>query len=136
MKGILMAATVAAALGFSSAGHAAMTKAEFNAEKDRLEANYDAAKRKCSSFAGNAKGICVAEARGSYRVARTELEERHNDSPKSRYKVRIAKTEAEYDVAKQKCDDRAGARKDACLAEAKAAFARDKADAVASHTPR
>jgi hypothetical protein len=134
MKSILMmaAAALAIPLGLAGVGHAAMTKAEFEAQKERLEANYEVAKRKCDTYSGNAKDICMAEAKGRLKVSKTELEERHQDSPKARYNVRMARAEAEFDVAKQKCDNRAGAQKDACLQEAKAAYARDKADAVAS----
>ena len=61
-----------------------------------------------------------------------ELEERYKNSPKARYNVRMARAEAEYDVAKEKCDDRAGPQKDLCLKQAKAEFAREKADAAVS----
>lgn len=123
---------IAASLGFAGPAAGAMTKDEFDARKERLEADFDVAKRKCDTYSGNARDICMAQAKGRHRVARTELEERYKDSPKARYNVRMARAEADYDVAKEKCDDRAGPQKDACLTEAKAAYARDKADAVAS----
>lgn len=135
MNRTFKAVTVAAALAFSSVC-AAMGKAEFEAERQRLEANHDVARGKCSVLGGNARDICIAEARGSYRIAKAELEERYQDSPKARYSTRIAKAEAEYDVAKERCDDRGGAQKEACLREAKAAFARHKADAAASQPER
>ena len=136
MSNKLVVAALAAALALPGVAWGALTKAEFEAQKERLDADHDVAKRKCETYAGNAKDICMAEAKGRHKVARTELEERYKDSPKARYNVRMARAEAEYDVAKEKCDDRSGAQKDACLKEAKAAYARDKADAVAREAAR
>ena len=126
------AGIVAAALWLPGGAEADMTKAEFEAQKERVDATYDVARRKCDTYSGNAKDICMAEAKGRDRIARMELEERYKNSPKARYNVRMARAEAEYDVAKEKCDDRAGPKKELCLKEAKAAFARDKADAAMS----
>jgi hypothetical protein len=130
MKSKLVMAAVAAALGLPAAGHAAMTKAQYNAEKERIGAEYDTAREKCNVFGGNAKDICLAQAKGNNLVARAELDERNEPSPKARYNVGIVKAEAEYNVARERCDERLGAAKDACLAEAKAALARDKANAT------
>jgi hypothetical protein len=41
----------------------------------------------------------------------------------------MAKAEADYDVAKEKCDDQSGNAKDVCKKDAKAAFTSAKADA-------
>lgn len=40
---------------------------------------------------------------------------------KTHYDARIAKAEADYDVARERCDDLAGNKKDVCVKEAKAA---------------
>ena len=130
------AGLVMAAAWLPGGAEADMTKAEFEARKERLDATHDVAKRKCGTYGGNARDICMAEAKGRDRVARMELEERYKDTPKARYNVRMARAEAEYDVAKEKCDDRAGPQKDLCLKEAKAAFAREKADAAISSPGR
>ena len=126
------AGIAAAALWLPGGASADMTKAEFEARKERLDATYDVAKRRCATYSGNARDICMAEARGRDKVARMELEERFKDTPKARYNVRMARAEADYDVAKARCDERAGPPKKLCLEEAKAAYARDKADAAAS----
>ena len=129
--GWIATAVAAAALGLPGGAVAQMTKAEFEARKERLDATHDVAKRKCGTYSGNARDICMAEARGRHKVARMELEERYKESPQARYNVRMAKAEADYDVAKAKCEERAGAPKKLCLEEAKAEFAREKADAAA-----
>lgn len=126
------AGIAAATLWLPGGASADMTQSEFEERKERLDATHDVARLKCATYSGNARDICVAEARGRDKVARMELEERYKDTPKARYNVRMARAEAEYDVAKTRCDERAGPQKKLCLEEAKAAFARDKADAAAS----
>ena len=55
----------------------------------------------------------------------------YKPSNETRHAVSIAKAEADYSVAKEKCDDKAGNAKEVCIKEAKAAEARAKADAKA-----
>jgi hypothetical protein len=121
--------TAAAVLALSGAAQAVVTTAEVKAEKERIEKEYEAGKDKCKSHSGNARDICMAEAKGRNKVALAELEERNEPSAKSRQKLKLTKAEAEYDVAKEKCDERAGDTRDACMKEAKAALARDKVNA-------
>ena len=128
MKTILTLAAVVV-LGLSGAAQAAMTKTELKTEKERIEKEYEAGKDKCKSYSGNARDICVAEAKGRNKVALAELDERNEPSARSREKLKLAKAEAEYDVAREKCDERAGDTRDACMKEAKAALARDKVNA-------
>jgi hypothetical protein len=132
-------ALLAAALCFaySGAGLAAesgkgMAKEQYKAEKDRISAEGKAARDKCKDMKGNAKDICVAEARGNERVAKAELEARNKPSAKNERDVTIAKAEAEYSVAKERCDDKSGKDKDACQKEAKAARDKTVADAKAN----
>lgn len=71
----------------------------------------------------------MAEAEGSEKVAKADLEAMYEPSKENSHKARIAKAEAEYAVAKERCDDQAGNAKEVCLKEAKAAEAVTKADA-------
>src|ERR1043165_3050074 len=111
-------------MGVASAATAAMSKDEHKASKDRIEADYKAAKASCDSLSGNAKDICVAEAKGKEKVAKAELEAQYKPTERNRYDVRIAKANADYSIAKEKCDDRAGDEKKICMKEAKAAETR------------
>ena len=61
--------------------------------------------------------------------AKAELEDGYKPTKKTRYNVSIAKAEADYSVAMEKCDDKAGNDKDVCVKEAKAAQTAAKADA-------
>jgi hypothetical protein len=112
-----------------TAAHAAtMTKEEASAEKARIEAEYKADKKACDAMNGNAKDVCVEQAKGKEKVARAELDYKQEASERHRGKVAAAKADAQYSVAKEKCDDLTGDQKDVCVKDAKAAKARADAD--------
>jgi hypothetical protein len=100
----------------------------------RADAAYDVAKEKCDDLAGNAKDVCVKEAKASHvkaladaKVERTVSEERLDASDRTMAARREAaedKREADYKVAVEKCDALAGTAKDACIREAKSRFRR------------
>lgn len=125
----LLAAAGIAALCWSATAGADMRKAEFRSQMLRIDNEFDDAKARCDSYGGNAHDICLAEARGNYQVAKAELEERKAPSTRTRYKVRVARAEANFDVAAEECDEGTSAAKDACVEEAREALARDKAEA-------
>ena len=77
----------------------------------------------------NAKDVCLAEARGKERIAKAELAPRNKPGERASYNVSVAKAQADYAIAKEKCDDRAGNDRVACVKEARTAQARAKADA-------
>ena len=108
--------------------YAAMDKTEYAAAKDRISATYKADRSACDSFSGNAKDICVEQAKGKESVARAELEADYTGKASDRNKVATAKADAAYAVAKEQCDDKAGNAKDTCVAEAKAAHTKALAD--------
>jgi len=124
-------AAAALCLGFAGPIFAAeeMSKDAVKAEKDRISADAKAAKEKCKDLKGNAKDICMAEAKGQEKVAKAEFAAKQNDTPKNRYDVAAAKADAEYGIAKEKCDDMKGKEKNACEKDAKAA--RDQAKKTA-----
>ena len=82
-------------------------------------------------MSGNAKDICQAEAKGKQKIAKAELDARYKGTAKAREDARVARADAQYEVAKEKCDDLSGNAKDVCVKEAKAAQTRAKADAKA-----
>jgi len=120
---------VAAMLALPLAQAATMAKADYKAGKERISAEYKTDKAACDALSGNAKDICVQEAKGKEKVAKAELEYSYTGKAKDQAKVEKAKAESTYDVAKEKCDDQAGNNKDACVKEAKAAKERALADA-------
>ena len=120
---------VAALLVLPAAQAATMNKAEYKADKARISADYKADKAACASLAGNAKDICVEEAKAKESVARAELEYSYSGKSGDQTKVLEAKAKSAYAVAKEKCDDQAGNAKDVCVKEAKAVEVKALADA-------
>ena len=126
----LHATLLAAALAISSAAFSAtISKADYKARKAQISDTYKADKKACGSLAGNAKDICLQEAKGKEKVARAEVEYQYTGKPADNQKLAVAKADAVYEVAKEKCDDLAGNPKDVCVKEAKAAHVAAKADA-------
>lgn len=123
---------MAALLALPLAQAAAMSKADYKAGKTRISAEYLTDKTACGSLAGNAKDVCVEQAKAKDRVARAELEYGYTATSADRNKVRVAMAESAYAVAKERCDDHAGNTKDLCLKEAKAVEVKALADAKLS----
>jgi hypothetical protein len=102
---------------------------DYKARKAGIAAQYKSDRAGCGSFSANARDVCVAEAKGRENVARAELEAEFKPSEDARYKVRVARADANLSVAMEKCDNAAGNVKDVCVKKAKAAAVAAKADA-------
>jgi hypothetical protein len=139
MSKLLIALFVAAGLGFAGSAAAqmyalkttstSMSKESYTMATKNADAQYKIDKEACSPLSGNAKDICVAEAKGKYNVAKAEAEAAYKNTPKARENARVAHAQANYDVAIEKCDDLAGNVKDVCVKEAKAELVKGKANA-------
>lgn len=123
---------VAAMLLLPVAQAATMAKADYQAEKSRISADYKSDKAACASLVGNIKDICVEEANAKKKVAHAELEYSYTGKPGDQTKVLETKAKSAYAVAKEKCDDQAGNAKDVCVKEAKAVEIKALADAKMS----
>ena len=104
-----------------------ISKGDYKTSKTRISADYKSDKAACNSQAGNAKDICIEEAKAKERIARAELEYSYTGKAADRTNVLVAK--ATYEVAKERCDDLAGNAKDVCRQEAKAVEKKALADA-------
>jgi hypothetical protein len=111
-----------------AAVHAEVSKEELSAEKQRIDSEYKAERKTCDAMQGNAKDVCVEQAKGKQKVARAELDYKQDASERQRTKVESAKADAQYAVAKEKCDDLSGEQKDVCVKDAKAAKSRADAE--------
>ncbi len=133
MSKLMISLLAAAGIAFAGAAQAAdnktMSRDAYKADKDKIEAQYKADKDHCSGMSGNAKDVCQKEAKGKEKVAKAELEANYKNTDKARADVMKAKADAEYDVAKEKCDDLSGNQKDVCVKEAKATYTKMKGDA-------
>lgn len=119
----LAAAGVLAAPGNPALRKAAtpMTKQQYEAAKARIEAQYKADGKLCRSLAGDRRDVCDAQARGREKAERAQLEARYRPDPEKRLQAKIATAEANYQVAKEKCDALGGKAEDRCERQAKAA---------------
>ena len=133
MSKTLIALFAAAGICFAGATTAQTTTPHDKAARDQAiktaDATYNADKDACKSLTGNAKDICMQEAKGKEKVAKAEAKAAYEGTPKARENARLARAEATYEVAKEKCDDMTGNQKDVCVKEAKAAHTKAKADA-------
>ena len=137
MSRLMIALFAAAGLGVAGTAAAQMSapmtapisKVTYTQAVKDADAQYRIDKDACASFSGNAKDICLAEAKGKASVVKAEALAAYKHTPKARENARIAHAEANYNVAIEKCDDLAGNRKDVCVKEAKAELVKGKANA-------
>ena len=93
------------------------------------DAQFKIDKDACTSLSGNAKDICLAEAKGKNSIAKAEADAAYKHTPKARENARVVHAQANYNVAIERCDDLAGNRKDVCVKEAKSELVKGKANA-------
>jgi hypothetical protein len=125
-------AAISAAIGLAmSAGAmgAAISEAQYKTTGESISARHQSDEAACLAMAGNTKDVCTAEANGRESVAKAELELSFVDSDKHRYDVAMAKANAAYAIANEKCDDVAGNAQDVCRKQAQSAEVAAKADA-------
>lgn len=122
-------ATVALVFACGAAQADSYSKAVLEKARDDVKASYKADKEACNKLAANAKDICIEAAKGHEKVAMAWLDYNNTGKPDDQLKLSKAIYESRYDVAKERCDDLAGERKDLCTREAMTA--RDKAEADA-----
>ncbi len=88
---------------------------------EKADAGYAVAKEMCDEKGGNAKDICVSEAKAEHKKALADAKmskkvgEARNDAAED-------KREADYKVATEKCDSLAGDAKSACVSAAKSRY--------------
>ncbi|HSG22050.1 MAG TPA: hypothetical protein VLA64_03740, partial [Azonexus sp.] len=126
------AIALAVTLAFSASAMAeGMTKVDYKAAKEKITGEYKSAKTACKSLSGNANDVCVLEAKAKEKIGMAELEAGYKPTEKNRYDLKVVTAEANFAVAKERCDDLAGNAKDVCVKEAQAAETAAKADAKA-----
>lgn len=131
MKRAIITAAVAMAFGAGTAAAAgeAMSRQDYEAQQERIEADYKAAREQCDRMKENAKDVCMAQAKGKHEVVKAQLEARRDPGPKRDAQVRKKQAEADYNVAREKCDDLPRDAKDACRKDAKATYEHAKGQA-------
>lgn len=122
------------AFNFSVVVYAAddMAKANYKAAMDNAAATYKVARAKCDALSGNAKDVCIEEAKANEKRSNANAEAQFKNTPEARMKAHIAETDAAYAVAKEKCKAQSGNAKDVCIKEADAMYTKAKVDAESS----
>ncbi len=108
-----------------------MSKTDYVASKSAIASSYKSEQAACKKFSGNAKDICIEVAQGNEKTALAQLEVNYAPSDSNTADLKMAKAEATYAVAKEKCDDKSGLAADVCMKEAKSAYIASKADTKA-----
>lgn len=101
--------------------HAPMGKEAYEAAKQRIAAEYQADLKLCAGVKGHARDVCKAEAEGKQDATAADLEAQYKPSPEAEQEAKNVTAEANYDVAKVKCDALKGKAEKRCMKEAKAA---------------
>jgi len=114
----------------------AATKDRYDAAQKSAEADYKASVARCEDLKDNAKKVCVENAKGNEKVAKANAEADYKQTPKARYDAAVAKADADYSVAKLRCDDKKGNEKDVCVKDADAAKTKAYGDAKVMRTSR
>lgn len=124
--------TGAAGIAFGAAAQAGdMTNTQFRAATRSIEASHKSERAHCAQLLANAKSVCTARADGRKAIATADLALAQQSSRKTLNGARIARTQAEHRVAIQRCEDRSGAARDACVKDADAALSAARAGATA-----
>jgi hypothetical protein len=121
-----------ALLATSSDAANLMSKDAYASAKARIDANYKAEVQRCASLSGNAKDICNAEVKGKQKADKADAYAAYKGTDKAATDALIARADADFSVAKEKCDDLAGNAKDVCVKDAQAAHTKAKVDAKAN----
>jgi osmotically-inducible protein OsmY len=136
----LIATLLATAAGasFAAAPTAALNHdpATYRNLTQKAESAYRAATAKCDAKSGNDKDVCMAEARLTRTRTEADALSKYNHTAASHAKARANVADAEYDLAKAKCDARSGAEKDSCMDNAKSVHTAALADVKAERSER
>ena len=108
----------ALALGCAAAHAANFSKSSYDNARADIKATYKAERENCGALAGNAKDICVEQAKGREAVALAQLEYNYTGKVADEQKLYAVRADTRYELARQRCDDLGGDAKDVCLRQA------------------
>jgi len=122
--GASFAATPAAALKHDPETYRSLTQ--------KAAADYRKAAADCAALSGNDKDVCKAEAKATRAHAEADAVAKYSNTDRRRESALKKVADADYAVAKEKCDAQTGADRDTCVDNAKSVHAAALADAKAS----
>lgn len=104
-------ATAVQAVPFSSSP-------EYEANMQRAEKDYVAARKLCDALKDHPQDVCIAEAKAERKRQEADAEAAEKNTPEAKTKALITYADAELDVAKVKCEGHKGNEQDVCLKRA------------------
>jgi hypothetical protein len=120
IRELLIASTLCAfAVGVQAADpDKVQREAAYKTTVKQADADYKAAKEACKSRQANDKDVCMKEAKAAHVKATADAKAKRK-SGAAMSDARDDKMDANYKVAKEKCDAMSGDAKDACIRDAK-----------------
>ena len=94
--------------------------AAYKERKARISAKFKSDRNDCAVLARGTKEVCLQQAEARQKIAQAELEYGASGNPADQNRVLQARAEADYSVAREKCNALAGNDKDVCVKEARA----------------
>jgi hypothetical protein len=88
---------------------------------DDIESHYKAAKERCEAMSGNPREVCLKQADADRTAAKADAKAGKKTS-QANHDAQQSKRDADYMVARQKCDSLSGDAKDKCQADVKTRF--------------
>ena len=138
MNRILMSSALCSAIALSamtSSGDASAATGDKGAREQAragAKAAYETERKQCDGQSGNAKDICIAQAKAQRVRTEATAETAYKGTEGARLAAAKDIADADYQLAKAKCGDRTGSAKGVCEKEARAEMIKTKADAKAT----
>ncbi|MBC5766210.1 hypothetical protein [Ramlibacter albus] len=107
---------------------AAMTRAEYSAQRSRIQDKYATDKDRCWTRGDVQRRVCEVQARVAYDIARLELRAQYRPTPSNVEKARHAKADAARALDEARCDDLRASAKKVCVDEARAKWKNARAE--------
>jgi hypothetical protein len=101
----ILSALLALAIATSAA---ALTPAEYGVARQKADAQYKLEREKCKSLSGNARDVCVKDAKAVRDSAQADAYAAFKGTPEARAEAAEDKAEAHYRVARQRCEPLGG----------------------------
>lgn len=131
---LTLSAAVSAAFAAAPAWAQDQDAASYKSATVKAAADYKTARAACDSSTGNARQVCLAQAKVERTRADADAASQHKNTPKTLSKARSDVVHAEYDLAKAKCGESTGAERTTCLRDAKSTQTAALAEAKAGGT--
>jgi len=125
----------AAAIGLGSTEAAtppALSKAQYEDALAHVAARRGNALARCETLAGSEREVCRTQASADAMIRVADVEERYRQDDRSARDAQRARIDAQYQVARARCQSFSGYRKDKCLISAHATRGRAL---LAAHAP-